>query len=60
MITTVCVPANADDEAAVSSSAFVSELEPVFCAMIPVKSVNELRSLDSFENSVPRLEMAVS
>jgi hypothetical protein len=58
--TTVCVPAFAEDVAAVSSSTFVSELDPVFCAMIPVKSVSWLRSFERFDIKVPRLEIAVS
>ena len=35
LTTTVCVPAVADDEAAVSSSTFLFELEPVFSASTP-------------------------
>jgi len=57
---TVCVPADAEVEAAVSSSTLVLELEPVFCERIPCMSVSELMSLERFENSVPRLEIAVS
>jgi len=58
--TTVWFPATEEEEAARSCSAFVSELEPVFCAMMPVRFVNELTSLESFENRVPRLEITVS
>src|SRR5215469_1416249 len=58
--TTECVPATAADEAEVSCSTPVSELDPVFCAMIPVKSVNWLTSFDRFESSVPRFEITVS
>ena len=38
----------------------MSELEPVFSERIPSRSVSELISLERFENSVPRLEIAVS
>jgi hypothetical protein len=58
--TTVCVPATAEEVAEVSVSTLVSELDPVFCAMIPVKFVSWLRSLDRLDISVPRLEIAVS
>jgi hypothetical protein len=57
---TVCVPAVADEVAAVSSSTLVFELEPVFCARIPSKSVSELTSFDRFDISEPRLEITVS
>src|SRR5487761_2199430 len=50
----------AEVEAAVNSSTLVLELAPVFCAMTPVKSVSELRSLESFENNVPRVDSSVS
>jgi hypothetical protein len=56
----VCVPAIAEEVAAVSDRTLVSELEPVFSDKIPSKSVSELMSLERFENSVPRLEIAVS
>jgi hypothetical protein len=38
----------------------VFELEPVFCARIPSKSVSELTSFDRFDISEPRLEITVS
>ena len=38
--TTECVPATATAEAELSVSTFVSELEPVFCVRMPVKSVS--------------------
>src|SRR5580698_1520988 len=57
---TVCVPALAVEEAEVSSSTLVLELDPVFCARMPLKSVSWLISLERLENSAPRLEIAVS
>jgi hypothetical protein len=50
----------ADDEAEVSSRTLVFELEPVFCARTPSKSVNELMSFDRFDINEPRLEITVS
>ena len=57
---TVCVPATAAEVAAVRFSTLVSELEPSFCARMPVALVSELISLERLDNSVPRLEIAVS
>ena len=48
------------ESAAVSESTLRSELEPSFSDRMPSRSVRELMSLDSFENSVPMLEMTVS
>jgi hypothetical protein len=57
---TECVPAVAVFEAEVSSRTLVFELEPVFWARIPLKSVNWLRSLERVEYTDPRLEIAAS
>src|SRR6202041_1826358 len=57
---TLCVPARAEESAAVRLRTLVSELEPVFSESIPSRSVSELMSLERLENSVPKLEMAVS
>jgi hypothetical protein len=57
---TVCVPATAEALAAVSDSTLLSELAPSFVAITPVVLVRLLMSLESVDNSVPRLEIAVS
>src|SRR6185437_8814119 len=57
---TVCVPARAEDVADVSCSTFVLELDPVFCARVPVKSVSFPRSVDSVDNNVPSFDSTVS
>ena len=57
---TVCVPAIAEEVAAVRVSTFVSELDPVFVAIVPCRSVSELMSFDKLEKRVPSDEIAVS
>jgi hypothetical protein len=56
----VCVPAVADVLADVSVSTLVLELEPSFSDSTPVASVRLLISVESVENRVPKLEIAVS
>jgi hypothetical protein len=57
---TMCVPATAEELADVSCRTFVFELEPVFWASTPEKSVSWLISVESLERSVPRFDSTVS
>src|ERR1019366_7868421 len=51
----VCVPATAIALAEDNVSTFVSELDPVLYAIVPLKSVRFCKSVDSVDNCVPRL-----
>jgi hypothetical protein len=58
--TIVCVPATAEELAAVKAITFGSELDPCLPESTPEKSVKPVTSLDNVDKSVPKLEIAVS